>query len=171
MTGMKKYVLTLYSCLIGTALLAQQINATLSEPMIAGNISRIPCENGYLSMDFDLNNVHGSNWNKYRIKAAVILYDKKMVAQNGVELGGGKHAFSHFYYSFEKIGGKYWFIYVEPAPGNNIGSIMAVDIDPVTLKVSIPKTLASTSSMELTLPVFDGLAMKNIRFAYSPDRK
>jgi hypothetical protein len=60
---------------------------------------------------------------------------------------------------------------VEPAEKNNIGNIMAVEINPLTLETSSPKALAVSKSMGLSLPLMSGVGAKKVLFKYSPDHK
>ncbi|WP_106605340.1 hypothetical protein [Chitinophaga ginsengisoli] len=126
---------------------------------------------GYVDIRKEDKNVSGMNWNKYRMTVTLIQYDKDMKVIKENKLSGGDNVYSSFYSSLEKIGDKIWFIYVEPASKNNIGNIMAVEVNPLTLEISQPKTLAASSSMELSLPLMNGMEFKKIIFKYSPDRK
>ena len=111
------------------------------------------------------------NWNRFRFAVTVKLYDKdmKMIKEN--KLSNGDNVYSGFYSALKKIGDNYWFIYVEPAEKSNIGNVMAVSIDPVTLATGTPKLLAAGSSMELSLPMVDGMSKLKFQFVTSPDQK
>ncbi|SEW26911.1 hypothetical protein SAMN05428988_3808 [Chitinophaga sp. YR573] len=137
------------------------------------NFSNIPVPGrGYIGIKKEDKNVSGMNWNKYRMTVTLIQYDKDLKVTKENKLSGGDNAYSSIIYSsLEKIGDKIWFIYVEPAEKNNIGNIMAVEVNPLTLEVSSPKVLAASKSMGLSLPLMNGLAAKKVLFKYSPDRK
>ncbi|SFW84978.1 hypothetical protein [Chitinophaga sancti] len=91
------------------------------------------------------------------MKVTLLRYDKDMKVTKENKLSGGNNAYSRILYSsLEKIGDKIWFIYVELDEKNNIGNIMAIEINHQALETSTPKTLAASSSMELSLPMMGG---------------
>lgn len=165
-----KLAVTLMICLCCMKSIAQQFHVSISdtEPSLLG--IKLP-DGGYIDIRKEDKNISGMNWNKYRMTVTLVLYDKDMKVRKENKLSGGGNVYSSFYSSLEKIGDKIWFIYVEPAEKNNIGNIMAVEINPVTLETSPPKTLAASSSMGLSLPLVNGMELKKFIFKYSPDRK
>lgn len=152
---------------------AQQFHVSLTEPTQTDfGFSNLSAPNGgYIGIDKTAKNVSAMNWNRFRNAITVKLYDKDMKLIKENKLSDGNNVYSNFYSAFKKIGDTYWFIYVEPAEKSNIGNIMAVSIDPATLATGTPKLLAAAGSMELSLPMADGMSKLNIQFVTSPDQK
>lgn len=165
-----KLAVTLMICLCCMKTIAQQFHVSISDTEPGLFKIALP-DGGYVDIRKEDKNVSGMNWNKYRMAVTLIQYDKDMKVIKENKLSGGDNVYSSFYSSLEKIDDKVWFIYVEPAEKNNIGNIMAVEVNPLTLETSPPKTLAASSSMGLSLPLMNGMESKNFILKYSPDRK
>ena len=152
---------------------AQQFHVSLTEPTQTDfGFSALAAPNGgYIGIDRTAKNTGGLNWNRFRFTITAKLYDKdmKMIKEN--KLSDGNNVYSGFYSAFKKIGDTYWLIYVESAEKSNIGNVMAVSIDPVTLATGTPKLLAAAGSMELSLPMVDGMSKLTFQFVVSPDQK
>lgn len=166
-----KLAVTIMICLCCMKTIAQQFHVSVSDAKARLSNIAIP-GGGYIGVRKEEKNVSGMNWNKYRMTVTLIQYDKDMKVIKENKLSGGDNVYNGIIYSsLEKIGDKIWFIYVEPAEKNNIGNIMAIEINPLTLETSSPKTLAASSSMGLSLPIMSGADIKKVFLKYSPDRK
>ena len=166
-----KLAVTLMICLCCMQTMAQQFHVSISDTELGPSKIALP-GGGYIDVRKEDKNVSGMNWNKYRMTVTLIQYDKDMKVIKENKLSGGNNVYNaNIYSSLEKIGDKIWFIYVEPAEKNNIGNIMAVEVNPLTLETSSPKTLAASTSMGLSLPLMAGLDAKKFVLKYSPDRK
>lgn len=152
---------------------AQQFHVSLTEPTQTdfGFSSLAAPNGGYIGIDRTAKNVSGLNWNRFRFTVTARLYDKDMKMIKESKLSNGDNVYSGFYSAFKKIGDTYWLIYVEPAEKSNIGNVMAVSIDPATLATGTPKLLAAAGSMELSLPMVDGMSKLTFQFVTSPDQK
>jgi hypothetical protein len=166
-----KLAVTIMICLCCMKTIAQQFHVSISDTK--ANFSNIAAPGGgYIGVKKEEKNVSGMNWNKYRMTVTLIQYDKDMKVLKENKLSGGDNVYNGIIYSsLEKIGDKIWFIYVEPAEKNHIGNIMAIEINPQTLETSLPKTLAASSSIGLSLPIMGGSDIKKVFLKYSPDRK
>jgi hypothetical protein len=166
-----KLAVTIMLCLCCMKTIAQKFHVSISD--VNAKFSNIPISGeGYIGIKKETKNVSGINWNKYRMAVTLIQYDKDMKVIKESKLSGGDNVYNSIIYSsLEKIGDKIWFIYVQPAEKNNIGNIMAIEINPLTLETSPPKVLAASSSMGLSLPMMSGAAASKVLFKYSPDHK
>lgn len=167
-----KLAITVMICLCCMQTIAQQFHVSLSESNVSNSSNITLPDGGYIGTRQEEKNVSGMNWNKFRMTVTLIQYDKDMKVIKENKLSGGDNVYNGIIYSsLKKIGDKIWFIYVKPAEKNNIGDIMAIEINPLNLETSSPKVLASSSSIGLSLPLMSGTSAKNVFMKYSPDGK
>ena len=160
-------------CLCCLQTFAQKFHVSLSESKAGyATYSTLTAPGGELiGIRKEEKNNGGMNWNKYRMTVTLVQYDKDMKVTKENKLSGGDNAYSAFYSSLQLIGNKIWFIYVAPGEKNDIGNIMAIEINPATLETSAPKVLAASDAMGVSVPLFNGMAAKKILFKKSPDQK
>lgn len=117
---------------------------------------------GYLALEKREDILSGSNWNKFRNSITVVQYDANMKRIKDLKLSEGKSSYSAHYSELKIIDGKSWLLYLEPASGNEVGNIMAVEIDPSTLALGTPKIIADKSAINLDMK-FVGAISKTLR--------
>jgi hypothetical protein len=119
-------------------------------------------EGNYLGIEKRFDMASGFNWNKFRNSLAIVQYDGNMKRIKDVKLSSGQSVYSAYYSELKKVGNKYWLIYLEPTSGNDVGNIMALEINPVNLQTSSPITLASKTAIDLGMK-FYGTMSKELK--------
>ena len=148
---------------------AQEFNVALSEPQ--GD--RRSSENhalpggGFIGMTYTEDNGGAANWIKRRAKISILLFDADMKLVKENKMANGERAFSVVYIAFKKTGDKFWLIYVEPGDKNNFGDFKVVEINPVTLEATKPKTIVAPGEIRLRPDLFN----LKVDFKTSPNGK
>jgi hypothetical protein len=91
------------------------------------------------------------SWNEYKKAISFLKYDKDYKLISEVSLSASSGICSGHYYELRKIGSKFWFIYLEPGPGYDIGNIKAVEVDPLTLSQKNVKTIIAATTIDQTI--------------------
>jgi hypothetical protein len=94
----------------------------------------------------------GKNWNTFRHSITLLKYDKDFKLVKEVKLSGGSNIYSGHYSELKKVGKKYWFIYLEPLENYDMGSIKAIEIDPLTLAIKDPSVIAASTALSHSIP-------------------
>lgn len=168
---MKQTALVLYCLLLSLANFGQLSSASSTYTEFDPGLSFFTNDGGSIAIEKERDAVAGRNWNKYRTRISLIRHDKNRQVQKIKRLAEGKNIYSAFYSDLKKIGDKFWFIYIEPAEQNNIGNVMAIEINPYTLETGIPKTVASSESVNSSLKLMNGMTDLHIVSESSPDDK
>ena len=108
-------------------------------------------DGGYISFKTVSADIKGKSWNTYRKSVSFVKYDKDFKLVNEIKMTASGGICSGVYFEMKKAGNKFWFIYLEPMENNDVGNIMAVEVDPVNLQQKEAKTLAASTSINHTL--------------------
>jgi hypothetical protein len=108
-------------------------------------------QGGYVGFKTTSANTKGKGWNTYRKSVSFVKYDINIKPVSEVKMTASGGICSWDYYELKKAGNKLWFIYLEPTESNDMGSIKAVEIDPVSLQQKEEKTLASGAAINHSL--------------------
>lgn len=117
---------------------------------------------GYLGLEKRDDIMQGSNWNKFRNSITVVQYDAGLKRIKDLKLSEGKSSYSAHYSELKDVGGKFWLFYLEPASGNEVGNMMAVEINPSNLEMGTPKIIADKNAINLDMK-FVGAISKTLR--------
>ena len=130
-------------------------------------------DGGFLTLKKMYRVLPGRNWdrNRVRYKLAVARYDKEMKLLKEQAISNGEEDFSSFYAELKLSGNKFWLICADPAEGDAIGNMKAIEIDVVTLQPGTIKILATKTQLDAQLNLYDGYATRQIIFESSPDLK
>jgi hypothetical protein len=168
---MKQSVLLFYSLFISLVNFGQLTIMPSTYTQFNPGISFFTADGGSISIEKEKDPVSGRNWNKYRDRISLVRYDKNRQVQKINKLAEGKNVYSAFYSDLKKIGNKFWFIYIDPAEKNDIGSVKAVEVNPVTLETGAPKMVASSESINSSLKLMGGMTALHIVSESSPAQK
>jgi hypothetical protein len=106
---------------------------------------------GYISFKTVSANIKGKGWNTYRESVSFVRYDRDFKQVSEVKMTASGGICSREYYELKKVGNRFWFIYLEPMDNNEVGSIKALEVDPVSLQQKDAQTLLSSTTLDHTL--------------------
>lgn len=110
----------------------------------------------FIGAVYQNDHVSGTNWNKFRKKITISLYDKNFNLVSSKPLLDGTNQFSAFHSSLIQSNDKIFLAYIEPGKGNKISDFKVIKIDNKTLQESAPQVVVSESDIDEKVKFFWG---------------
>ncbi len=116
-------------------------------------------------------NEKSTGWNKSNYKISVMFYDQHMRLSVKNDLANGDYAFNSIEPRMVRSGNSVWVIYAMPGNKNNIGDIIAEQLDGKTLKSIGKSTIVTEAELDESVAIYLNGPKCDFILKNSPDSK